>query len=58
MFRVIRGDKGGLAVGFACGLGAALLHALIDFPFHIPANALTTALFAGTVLGLPWRSRS
>jgi O-antigen ligase len=42
-----------LAVGAAAGLSALLLHALIDFNFHIPANAVVAAVLAGLLLGAP-----
>ena len=56
--RAIAGAKGTLAVGFACGLVALMLHGLIDFNFHIPSNALVGAALAGTLLGLPWKHAS
>ena len=40
-----------LAVGAAAGLSALLLHALIDFNFHIPANAVVAAVLAGLLFG-------
>jgi len=58
MLRTFVGDKGTLAIGFAAGLSAILLHALIDFSFHIPANAVTACVLAGALLGLPWQRRS
>jgi len=42
---------GPLAVGAAAGLAALLLHALIDFNFHIPANATVAAVLAGLLFG-------
>jgi putative inorganic carbon (HCO3(-)) transporter len=39
--------------GAAAGLSALLLHALVDFNFHIPANAAVAAVLAGLVLALP-----
>ncbi len=50
----LRRRKGRLAVGFAAGLLALLVHSLMDFHFHIPSNAATIAVLAGAVLGLPW----
>jgi O-antigen ligase len=50
--------KGTLGIGCAAGLLAILLHGLVDFNFHIPANAATAAALAGVVLGLPWLRRS
>jgi O-antigen ligase len=52
----ISGRRGTLAVGFAAGLIVFLLHSLIDFNLHIPANAATAAIIAGTLLGLSWKS--
>jgi O-antigen ligase len=49
------GAKGTLAVGLAAGLAAMLLHGLVDFNFHIPANAAAAAILAGALLGLPCR---
>lgn len=49
------GSKGTIAVGFAAGWVGMLLHSLVDFNFHIPANAATAAVLAGTLLGLPCR---
>ena len=55
MTRAIGGAKGPLAVGFACGLVALLLHAMVDFNFHIPSNAVIAVALAGILLGLPWK---
>jgi O-antigen ligase len=49
------GAQGSLGVGIAAGLGAMLLHGLIDFNFHIPANAAMASILAGALTGLPWR---
>lgn len=46
--------QGPLANGFAAGLGAVLLHSMIDFPFHIPAIAATAAVFAGALMVDKW----
>ena len=54
----MRGRHGPLAVGLAIGLSAALLHALIDFSFHLPANAATATILAGALWGLPCAKRS
>ncbi len=54
LVRGLSGAGGALGVGIACGLGALLLHALVDFNFHIPANAATAAVLAGTLHGMPW----
>ena len=56
--RSLAGAKGTLAVGFAAALAAMLLHSLVDFNFHIPANAATAAILAGSLLGLPWTART
>jgi O-antigen ligase len=55
--RALGGAKGTLGVGFAAGLTAVLLHSLVDFDFHIPANAATAAVLAGMMEGLPWARR-
>jgi O-antigen ligase len=52
------GSHGILAVGVGAGLAAMLLHALIDFNFHIPSNAAVAAVLGGMLLGLPWQRRS
>ena len=57
MVRSIGGAKGTLAVGVAAGLVAVMLHSLVDFPFHMPANAAVAAILAGSLLGLPWKHR-
>lgn len=49
---------GPLGVGAAAGLCALLLHALIDFNFHIPANAAVAAVLAGLVLVVPMASEA
>lgn len=56
--RAFRGADGTLAVGFAAGLVAVLLHALVDFNFHIPSNGAVAAVLAGALLGLPWHRQS
>lgn len=50
-------SRGLLGVGVAAALTALLLHSLIDFNLHIPANAAAGAILAGCMLGLPWKSR-
>jgi len=55
MAAAFRGRLGATAVGLAAGLLAILLHGLVDFGFHIPANAATAAILAGALLGLPCR---
>ena len=57
LLRAIRGAKGRLAVGFAAGLAAMLLHGLVDFNFHIPSNAATASVLAGVVLGASVETR-
>jgi len=52
--RVLRGEGGICAVGFAAGLLAMLAHSFVDFPFHIPSNAAIAAVFAGALCGVPW----
>jgi O-antigen ligase len=56
--RSIGGAKGTLAVGVAAGLVAVMLQSLVDFPFHMPANAAVAAILAGSLLGLPWKHRA
>jgi O-antigen ligase len=52
LFAALRGEYGALAIGTAVGLSAALLHSLIDFNFHLPANAAVAAVLAGSLWGL------
>ena len=47
----LAGDDGLLPLGFAAGLAVVSLHALVDFPFHIPATAAVACVLAGGVLG-------
>jgi O-antigen ligase len=54
----IGGAQGTIAVGFAAGLVAVMLHGLVDFNLHIPSNAVTAAALAGTLVGLPWKRAS
>jgi len=54
----LRGDHGTLAIGFAAGTLAFLLHGLVDFNTHIPANAATAAILSGSLVGLPWKKRN
>jgi len=56
--RALGRGRGTLAVGLAAGAAALLLHGLIDFNFHIPANAATGAILAGTLLGLRWNEEA
>jgi len=53
IFAAIRGQFGVLGIGAAIGLSATLLHALIDFNFHLPANAALAVVLAGSLWGLP-----
>ena len=46
-----------VATGAVFGLGALLLHGLVDFNFHIPANAAIAAVLAGIVFGASWNVR-
>jgi O-antigen ligase len=52
----LTGKKGKLAVGLAAALALFMLHSLIDFNLHIPANAAVAALLAGALHGLPWKN--
>lgn len=54
--RALAGAKGVLALGLAAALTAFLLHSLVDFNVHIPANAATAAVLAGALQGLPWKT--
>ena len=54
----LRGRHGALAAGCACGALAFALHALVDFPFHLPGAAAAGVLLAGASTGLPWNGRS
>lgn len=49
---------GVIGVGAAAALAALFLHSMVDFHFHIPANAALLSILAGTVLGLSWRHRT
>jgi O-antigen ligase len=52
------GRFGVLAVGAGAGLLALVLHSLVDFHFHIPANAATAAILAGVLQGSSWSART
>ena len=52
--RILASNDDPPAVGAVFGLGAILLHALVDFPFHIPADALLASVLAGFVFGASW----
>jgi len=41
-----RSDRAALVLGFGGGLCALAIHSWVDFNLHIPANAMTAALFA------------
>ena len=47
-----------VVTGAAFGLGALLVHGLIDFNFHIPANAAIAAVLSGILFGASWNGRS
>jgi len=51
----LSGRLGAAAVGIGAAVGAILLHSLVDFVFHIPANAATAAILIGLLQGLPWK---
>jgi O-antigen ligase len=53
-----RGALDPLATGAAFGLAALLVHGLVDFNFHIPANAAMAAVLAGVVFGASCNDRS
>jgi O-antigen ligase len=52
------GRFGVVAIGLAVGLAAFLLHSLVDFNFHIPANAAVAVILAGALEGVSWNDRS
>jgi len=58
LFAAIRGEFGTLGIGVGVGLSATLLHALIDFNFHLPANAALAAVLAGSLWGLSSKNAS
>jgi O-antigen ligase len=58
VIRVLRGASDPLATGAAIGLAALLVHGLVDFNFHIPANAAIAAVLAGVLFGASWNGRS
>jgi O-antigen ligase len=47
-----------VVAGAGLGLAALLAHGLIDFNFHIPANAAIAAVLAGVLFGASWNDRS
>jgi O-antigen ligase len=56
VFRGLTGGLGIVGAGVAAGLVGVLLHSLVDFDFHIPANAATAAVLAGLLEGMAWRA--
>jgi len=58
LWRALAGAKGTLGVGCAAGVLAIALHGLVDFNFHVPANAVTASVLTGAMLGLPWKRRT
>lgn len=47
-----------VVTGAALGLAAMLLHGLVDFDFHIPADAALAAVLGGVLFGASWNARS
>ena len=56
--RALRDGSPPLATGAAFGLGALLVHGLVDFNFHIPGNAAIAAVLSGVLFGVSWNGRS
>jgi putative inorganic carbon (HCO3(-)) transporter len=56
--RAVRREGDPVALGAAFGLAALLVHGLVDFNFHIPANAALAALLAGLLFGARWNDPS
>jgi O-antigen ligase len=56
--RALRSRSDPVALGAAFGLSALFLHGLVDFNFHIPANAALAALLAGILFGATWNDPS
>ena len=56
--RALRAGSDPVVTGAAFGLGALLVHGLVDFNFHIPANAAIAAVLAGILFGASWNDRS
>jgi O-antigen ligase len=54
MFRLMESERRLLVIACGGGLGAILLHSLVDVNMHIPANAMTAAWIAalGSINGL------
>jgi O-antigen ligase len=57
-FLAIRDGRDPIVTGAAFGLSALLVHGLVDFNFHIPANAAIAAVSAGVLFGASWNGRS
>jgi O-antigen ligase len=58
IFRALRDGSDPVATGAAFGLGALLVHGLVDFNFHIPGNAAIAAVLSGVLFGASWNGRS
>jgi O-antigen ligase len=56
--RCFRSPSDPIAAGAAFGMSALLLHGLVDFNFHIPANAALAAVLAGILFGATWNDPS
>jgi len=56
-FRVLSDGNDPVAIGAAFGLAALSMHGLVDFNFHIPANAAIAAVLAGVLFGATWNGR-
>jgi O-antigen ligase len=48
----VRSNRLALALGGLAGLAAILVHAVVDFNFHIPANAITVVALMALLSGL------
>jgi len=55
--RVLRDGSDPVATGAVFGLSALLMHGLVDFNFHIPANAAIAAVLSGVLFGVTWNGR-
>jgi O-antigen ligase len=58
LVRALRSGTDPVLTGAAFGLAALLVHGLVDFNFHIPANAAIAAVLAGVLLGASWNDPS
>jgi O-antigen ligase len=58
LVRAFQGALGIAGVGVAAAVVAILLHALVDFHFHVPANAATAAVLVGLLEGMAWRQNA